>query len=78
MWGNPSDSHDSDIQHNHLLSDSDLNGDIEGVQWPQQAMADGSTCQEPDWSSQGGNVEVDQTPLQNQIQKNKECKSFTT
>ena len=72
MWGNPSDSHDSD-QHNHLLSDSDLNGDIEGVQWP-QAMADG---QEPDWSSQGGNVEVDQTPLQNQIQKNKECKSFT-
>ena len=72
MWGNPSDSHDSD-KHNHLLSDSDLNGDIEGVQWP-QAMADG---QEPDWSSQGGNVEVDQTPLQNQIQKNKECKSFT-
>ncbi len=74
MWGNPTSSHDSD-HHNHLLSDSDLNGDIDGVHWP-QAVVDGGSSEEPDWSSQGGNVEVDQTPLQNHIQKNKEGKFY--
>jgi hypothetical protein len=29
---------------------------------------------EKDWKMEGGNVEVDQTPLQNQLKKNKECK----
>ena len=31
---------------------------------------------EKDWKMEGGNVEVDQTPLQNQLKKNKECKWF--
>ena len=42
--------------------------------WPPSELPVDSL--EPDWSSQGGNVEVDQTPLQNQLRKNKECKYF--